>query len=96
MGKLEHVFIGCRVHIPDGAFERFVELNKVTPCQERIADRNSNGFQTVGPSTSLGLKGGAASSAALTLRIAEKLKQPSPKRSKSEGSGPAQVIRLKS
>jgi hypothetical protein len=34
--QLEHVTIGCRVHIPCGAFTRFIEAKKVTPCQDEI------------------------------------------------------------
>ncbi len=29
--QLEHVMIGCRVHIPCGAFERFIDERSVKP-----------------------------------------------------------------
>jgi hypothetical protein len=32
--QLEHVMIGCRVHVPVGAFARFLEAKKVTPCPD--------------------------------------------------------------
>ena len=34
--QLEHVMIGCRVHIPCGAFMRFIESKKVMPCHDEI------------------------------------------------------------
>ncbi len=41
--QLEHVWIGCRVHVPTGAFARFLEARKVTPCQDETKDRVSVG-----------------------------------------------------
>ena len=93
-GRLEHVMIGCRVHIPAGAFERFIEANKVTPCQSETTARGCNGLPTGAPITSHGQNAVAATSAALTRQIAEKLKQSSPKKSSAEGSESAEVIHL--
>jgi hypothetical protein len=35
---IEHVWIGSRVHVPMGAFARFIETNKITPCQDETRD----------------------------------------------------------
>ena len=32
--QLEYVMVGSRIHIPRGAFARFIEANRVTPCQD--------------------------------------------------------------
>ena len=41
--QLEHVMIGCRVHIPVGAFAQFIEARKVVPCQDGTKDRDCAG-----------------------------------------------------
>jgi excisionase family DNA binding protein len=33
-GRLDHVMIGCRVHIPNGAFKRFLESRTVRSCPD--------------------------------------------------------------
>src|SRR5262249_23570995 len=53
-GQLEHVMIGCRVHIPVGAFARFIDARKVMPCQDAIRDRDSVGSPSARASTSPG------------------------------------------
>jgi excisionase family DNA binding protein len=94
-GQLEYVKIGCRVHITDGAFERFIEQNKVTPCQRETVAQSCNGLQIEAPGTSHGQSTVAAVSAQRTRQIAQQLKQSSPKKSTSEESAPAQVIPLR-
>ena len=94
--KLEYVKIGCRVHIPDGAFERFVEQNKVTPCQDETKGQDSSGIVTVQPSTSAGQRTDAAASVRLARQIANKLKSCSPNGSKLGHENEAQVIPLRS
>ena len=37
--QLEYVLIGCRPHVPVGAFSRFLERKKVPPCQDETRDR---------------------------------------------------------
>jgi excisionase family DNA binding protein len=95
-GKLEFVMIGSRVHIPDGAFERFVEANKVSPCLDGTKVQDLNGIATVQPSISAGPRTAAAASAALALQAAKKLRSSSRNGSSSEDNQPAQVIPLKS
>src|SRR5262245_33992195 len=63
--QLEYVRIGCRTHIPMGAFSRFLESKKVLPCQDETRDRASGGLPSAAASTSPGLKTVAAGSAAL-------------------------------
>jgi excisionase family DNA binding protein len=94
--KLEYVKIGSRAHIPDGAFERFVEANKVTPCQDGTRDQGSNGTAMVPHATSAGPKTVAAASARLAQQAAKKLKSSSPNGSKPEPENMGQLIRLKS
>ena len=49
--QIEHVWIGSRVLIPDGAFKRFVEANKVRPCQDEIRVPAYVGSTSAGVST---------------------------------------------
>src|SRR5262245_39674150 len=67
-GQLEHVMIGCRVHIPQGGFERFIEANtkRREPCQRETMDRDFNGSPTEGLTTSPGQRTVAAVSAQRT------------------------------
>jgi excisionase family DNA binding protein len=94
-GKLEYVKIGCRVHIPDGAFERFIEHNKVTPCQDETKELNFTGAKTGEPSISFGQSTVAAASRQQALQTASKLRQSSRDGSKPDGGQQAQVIPLK-
>jgi len=72
-GQLEHIMIGSRVHIPSGAFARFLEAKKVKPCQDAIKDRDSVGSPSASASTSRGPSGAAAASARLARQTAHKL-----------------------
>jgi excisionase family DNA binding protein len=94
--QLEHVPIGKRVLIPVGAFARFLEAKKVTPCQDEIREPASVGSTSVNASISYGPKTAAAVSAALARQTANKLKSCSPNGFNSEAAAPAQVIRLRS
>ena len=90
--QLEHVWIGSRVHVPKGAFGRFIEAKKVTPCQDEIKVPVSVGSKNATVSTSPGLNTVAAASAARARQTAKKLKSSSQNGSNSEGGGTAQVI----
>jgi len=94
--QIEHVWIGSRVHIPVGAFARFVEERKVKPCHGEIKDHVSFGSKSASASTSGGLSAVAAASAARARQTASKLKLSSQNGSNSEGGGTAQVILLQS
>jgi excisionase family DNA binding protein len=93
--QLEHVIIGSRVHIPSGAFARFIETKKVTPCQDETKVPVSIGSISVNASTSPGQSMAAAASAQLALQTANKLKSSSPSGCEHEGVKQAQVIHLK-
>src|SRR5689334_22144082 len=69
--QLEHVLIGCRVHIPGGAFSRFLKVKKVMPCQEETKARDSAGSTSAVAITSSGPSTAAAASAALARRTAK-------------------------
>src|SRR6476646_1481572 len=73
-GKLEHVWVGSRVHIPVEAFARFVETNRVTPCQDETKVRNCDGLRNAEPTTSPGPSTVAAASARLARQTANELK----------------------
>ena len=75
-GKLEFVMIGCRVHIPEGAFERFIEQNRVTKCQDGTAGLNCTGVPSVNNGSSPGQMAVAAN-ARLVRQTANKLKSSS-------------------
>ena len=94
--KLEFVMIGCRVHIPEGAFERFIEANKVRPCLDATGAQDSNGIAMVQLSISAGPKTVAAASAQLARPTANRLKSSSQNGCKPEAESQGQVIRLKS
>src|SRR6516165_12427689 len=95
-GKLEYVMVGCRVHIPAGAFARFIEARKVKPCQDEIKDRDCAGSTSASVSTSPGPSMAAAASARLARQTANKLKSSSRNGCSAEGAAPAQVIPLRS
>jgi len=94
--QLEHVMIGCRVHIPVGAFARFIEVKKVLPWLGETKGRDSAGSTSAAASISSGPNEAAAASAALARQTANKLKSRLPSSSSSETADPARVIRLKS
>jgi hypothetical protein len=93
---IEHVWIGYRVHVPTGAFARFIETNKVNPCQGETKGPGYVGSTSVAASTSQGPSAVAAASARLVRQTANKLKSSSPNGSTSEGSGTGQLIPLRS
>jgi hypothetical protein len=94
--QLEHVMIGCRVHIPVGAFARFVEATRVLPCPGETRGHDSDGSISAAASTSCGPSEAAAASAALARQNANKLKSSSRNFSNSETCEPGRVIPLKS
>jgi len=92
--QLEHVMIGQRVHIPLGAFARFLEANKVTPCQDETRDHACAGSKSEAATTSHGPSEDAAASARLARQTANKLKSRSPSGCKAEGEPRGHVIPL--
>ena len=94
--QLEHVMIGCRVHIPCGAFERFVEERSVKPCQDETRVQGCDGSKSEGAITSPGQSTVGAASAARALQIAKKLKESLPNGFSPESGDMARVIHLKS
>src|SRR5262249_4826283 len=94
--QLEHVMIGCRVHIPIGAFARFLEARKVTRCPDETRDRDFAGAPSDIASISPGLSTAAAASARLARQTAEMLKSHSRNGCSAEDAEPAQAIPLQS
>jgi hypothetical protein len=95
-GQLEHVMIGCRVHVPVGAFTRFLDQNTVTPCQDETKDRDFVGSPNARASMSFGPSAAAAASARLARQTANRLKSSSRNGCSVEPAEPAQVIPLRS
>ena len=93
--QIEHVWIGSRVHVPHGAFGRFIEAKKITPCQDEIKVPVSVGLESEAPSTSLGQNTVAAASAALVLQTATKLKSCSRNGLSRADAKAGRAIRLK-
>ena len=91
--QLEHVMIGCRIHIPVGAFTRFLEARSVLPCHDETKDRDCGGSTSGAVTTSSGPSEAAAASAALARQTANKLKSSSRSSSSSATAEPARVIR---
>jgi hypothetical protein len=96
IGKLHHVMIGCRVHVPEGAWERFNADNTVTVWPDVTKGHDCGGLPSVNASTSPGQNAAAAASARLARQTANKLKASSPSGSTVEDADPAQVIQLRS
>ena len=94
--QIEHVWIGSRVHIPKGAYARFIEAKKVTPCQDETRAPVSVGSISATASTSFGLNTVAAASSQRAQATANKLKSLSRNSSIPYGDMMAQVIPLKS
>jgi hypothetical protein len=94
--QIEHVWIGCRVHIPTGAFARFLEAKKVKPCQDEIRDPVSVGSKSGTASTSPGPSTVAAASARLAQQTANELKSYSQNGCRPEGADVGLVIPLRS
>jgi hypothetical protein len=95
-GQIEHVRIGARDFIPTGAWGRFVEKNKVKPCQEETTVPAFVGSKSATASISRGANTVAAASARLARQTAIKLKSLSRSSCTPEGGESAQVIPLKS
>ena len=95
--QLDFVQIGCRVHIPAGAWERFIKAKTVRASWDaETKDHACAGSKNAGATTSVGPSVAAAASAALARTTANALKSSSRNGSKSEDDSPAQVIPLKS
>lgn len=97
VGQLDHVYIGSRVHVPAGAFSRFLEAKKVSASWDGVTKAPScAGSKSAAASTSCGQSEAAAASAALARRTAKQLKLRSANSSAGETSSPARVIQLRS
>src|ERR1700730_7510033 len=94
-GQLEQVMIGSRVHIPSGAWGRFIK-REIESCHAEIRDQNSAGSASANAFTSLGPSEAAAASAALARQTANKLKSSSRNFSSSDNGEAARVIPIKS
>jgi len=92
--QIEHVWIGCRVHIPVGAFTRFLEAKKVKPCHDETRDPVFAGSRSADASTSTGPNVAAAASAQLARQTANRLKSSSRNGCNAEAAAAAQVIPL--
>jgi hypothetical protein len=93
---IEHVWIGSRVHVPMGAFARFIETNKVNPCQDETKGPVYVGSKSAAASTSHGANEVAAASARQAQATANRLKSLSRTSFTLGGDETAQVIPLKS
>ena len=93
--QLEHVMIGCRVHIPAGAFARFIASRKVKPCQDETKGQDCAGSRSATVFTSSGPNTAAAASARLARQTATKLKSSSRNGCSDEDAEQGQVIRLR-
>ena len=67
-GRLQHVRIGARILVPEGAWERFITANTVTLCPDATVAPDYAGSQSVSASTSPGPITAAAASAQLALK----------------------------
>src|SRR6516225_2678429 len=74
-GDLDHVMIGHRVHIPNGAFKRFIASRTVKSCPDETKALDYVGLQSAIASTSPGPNTAAAASAQLERQTANKLKR---------------------
>jgi hypothetical protein len=94
--KLDHVLIGRRKFVPQGAWPRFLANNTVTTCQDETKDRDYVGSRSGDAFTSPGPNMAAAASARRARQIANKLKTSSPSGCNGEEGEQAQVIPLRS
>jgi hypothetical protein len=96
--QLEHILIVKRVHIPFGAWGRFIEANKRggKSWQDETRAPSSDGLQSVKPTTSPGHLTVAAASARLALQTAKTLKTSLRNGCIPRDGEKAQVIPLKS
>ena len=67
-GRLQHVRIGARILVPEGAWERFITANTVTLCPDATVAPDYAGSQSASASTSPGPTTAAAASAQLALK----------------------------
>jgi excisionase family DNA binding protein len=65
-GKLRHVMIGSRIHIPEGAWPAFIEANTVTVCPDETKGHDCVGLRNETVGTSAGLSEAAAPRAQLS------------------------------
>jgi hypothetical protein len=95
-GRLEHVRIGRRTYVPQGAWARFIANNTVTACQDETKDHDYGGSRSGNAFTSLGPSTAAVASARLARLTATKLKSSSRNGCSDEDAEQAQVIPLRS
>ena len=93
---LEHVKIGTRKMVPEGAFERFIEERKEATCPGETTALASGSSTSEAAITSCGQKAVAAASAARVRQIGSRLKSTSRSSSMTGRSEPGHVIPLKS
>ena len=67
-GRIEHVRIGARRFVPEGAWERFITTNTVMPCPDATVAPDYAGSLSASASTSPGPSTAAAASAQLALK----------------------------
>src|SRR5262245_46772962 len=72
-GRLEHIMLGNRIHIPIGAFERFVE-KEAAPCRVETPAPISGGPSAPAATTSSGTRPAVTVSAALVRHRSKQLK----------------------
>lgn len=95
--QLDHVMIGCRVHIPLGAFARFLEASKVKASWHgETKDQSCAGSTSAAAITSAGPSEAAAASAARARQTAKLLKSRSPNSCNNAIDEPGRVIPLRS
>lgn len=94
--QLDYVKVGSRVHIPEDAWAKFIETQRVKAWQDETKDPDSSGSRSESPTTSSGLKTAAAASARLVRQTANRLKSPSQNGSSCAAGEMARVIPLKS
>lgn len=95
-GQLEHVYIGARVHIPAGAFEKFLAERTVKSWADATKDRDCATSRSEEPTTSLGQSLAVAASVQRVRQITKRLKESSGNGSTSGDGNTGQVIQLKS
>lgn len=93
---LEHVVIGSRKMIPDGAWDRYLAENTVKSCQDETTAHAFAGSISEGASMSAGLKTVAAGSAARAREIGNSLKSRSRNSSTGDSERLGHVIPMRS
>lgn len=92
---LEHVLIGSRKMIPEGAFERFTCERTVKACRDPEKGPASGFIENERATTFIGAKTVAAGSARRALQIANALKSSSRNGSSPDKESPGRVVRLR-